>query len=157
MELFRITQELYSEDLSGNGSFVYGGRWNSEGNYALYTSSSRSLALLETLAHVPAKLLRSKPYLLITLSVPGKEFMQKISIENLSTGWNAIDAPLFTKRMGDRFLLQRKDLLLEVPSVLIPEENNFILNPLHAGMKKVKIIHKRRIVFDSRVWMDDSA
>lgn len=151
MELFRITQELYASDLSGNGSYIYGGRWNSEGNYALYTSFSRSLALLETLAHVPAKLLHNKPYLLITLRVPDKELVKKINVKDLPSGWDAIDAPLFTQRIGDRFLHDNNQLLMEVPSVLMPEESNFILNPLFKGMKKVSIIHKRRIVFDNRI------
>ena len=60
MELYRITQEKYADDFSGNGARLYGGRWNSEGLYAVYTSASRALALLETLAHVPAKMLQEK-------------------------------------------------------------------------------------------------
>ena len=67
MEIYRIAQQLYAEDISGNGAKLYGGRWNSEGLTALYTSFSRSLALLETLAHTPAKMLQQRAQLLLQL------------------------------------------------------------------------------------------
>jgi RES domain-containing protein len=151
MELYRITQEKYADDLSGNGARLYGGRWNSEGLFAVYTSSSRSLALLETLAHVPAKMLSERIYLLITLSVPDTAKPEDTDREKLTAGWDAPDTRPLTKKMGDKFLRSKSGLLLSVPSVLMPEENNFLLNPLHPDMKKVKLLHKRRIHFDSRV------
>ncbi|HUR66118.1 MAG TPA: RES family NAD+ phosphorylase, partial [Chitinophagaceae bacterium] len=55
------------------------------------------------------------------------------------------------KKMGDKFLRAKSGLLLAVPSVLVPEEKNFVLNPLHADMKRVKVIQQRRIYFDKRV------
>lgn len=151
MELYRITQEKFSEDLSGNGSRLYGGRWNSEGFFALYTSSSRSLALLETLAHTPAKMLDTKIYHLITLTVPDKILVQKILLINLSQGWDAPDTRAFTKKLGDRFLSDKLSLLLQVPSVMMKEEKNYVINPLHKDFGKVKIVHKRRIYFDERI------
>ncbi len=154
MELYRITQENYAEDISGNGSRLFGGRWNSEDNYALYASSTRALALLETLAHTPAKMLRSKVYILISLFVPGGAGIQKIPVDKLLKGWDTTDTPFYTRRIGDEFLYANKKLILEVPSVVVPEEMNFMLNPLHEGMKKVKIVNKRRIVFDSRLQLD---
>ncbi len=151
MEIYRITQKEYAEDLSGNGARLFGGRWNSEGFFALYTSSSRSLALLETIAHTPAKMLDVRVYHLITLSVPDNIVRQKISVENLLPGWDAPDTRPFTKNIGNRFLSDKKNLLLEVPSVMIPEEINYVVNPLHEGMKQVKLINKRRIYFDKRI------
>lgn len=151
MELYRITQEKFAEDLSGNGARLFGGRWNSEGFFALYTSSSRSLALLETLAHTPAKMLNARTYYLITLSIPDKILTQKVLLSNLSPGWDSPDTRPITKKMGDKFLYDQMNLLLEVPSVLMPEEINYVINPLHTVMKKVKMVHKRRINFDKRV------
>lgn len=151
MELYRISQELYANDFSGNGARLYGGRWNSEGLFAVYTSSSRALALLETLAHTPAKMLLEKCYLLVTFYVPDSIEAEIIDKDKLTTGWNAPDTRPSTKKTGDAFLRSKSGLLLCVPSVLIPEENNFILNPLHPDMKKIKPVHKRRIQFDSRV------
>ena len=151
MELFRITQQKFAEDLSGNGSRLFGGRWNSEGYFALYTSSSRSLSLLETLAHTPAKMLDMRNYQLITLSVPDNPEPEKVLLSSLSKFWDAPDTRSFTKKIGDKFLRENLKLLLAVPCVLMPEEVNFLLNPLHKDFNKVKIVNMRRISFDRRL------
>ena len=150
MELFRIAQERFADDLTGNGSRLFGGRWNSEGIFAVYASSSRSLALLETLAHTPAKMLGTKNYQLITLHVPDVIVVEEISFANLSIGWDAPDTRLYTQKLGDKFFKNKSRLMLAVPSVLMHEEINYVLNPLHTDMKKVKIVNKRKIYFDKR-------
>jgi len=150
MELYRIAQEKYADDLSGNGARLFGGRWNSEGNFALYTSSTRALALLETLAHTPAKLLQTKVYRLVTLQV-SEVLIQGLDSKKLPAGWDTIEIRPFTQKTGDQFLLAKKNLLLAVPSVLLPEELNYVINPLHTDFKKVKIVNQRRIHFDKRV------
>ena len=151
MEVYRITQEEYANDLSGNGARLFGGRWNSEGFYALYVASSRSLALLETLAHTPARMLQQKVYMLVTIAVPDKMSIREITISKLGAGWDVPDIRQYTQKMGNHFLLAKNELLLAVPSVLVPEENNYVLNPLHTDFKKVKVIHHRRIGFDKRM------
>lgn len=151
MEIYRITQREFAEDLTGNGARLFGGRWNSEGFFALYTSSSRSLALLETLAHTPAKFFDIRVYLLIALFVPDNMLIQKISVKNLHQGWDAPDTRLFTKKMGDTFLSDKKNLMLKVPSVMMPEEINYVINPLHEDIKQLKIVDQRRIYFDKRI------
>ncbi len=151
MDLFRIAQDKFAEDLSGNGARLFGGRWNSEGYFALYTSTTRALALLETLAHTPAKMLDTKVYQLITLTVPDNLFSEKIIESQLPAGWDAADARWVTKKLGDIFFKEKKSLLFSVPSVLVKEELNYVLNPLHPDMRKVKILHKRRVEFDKRV------
>lgn len=155
MEVYRITQQEFAEDLTGNGARLFGGRWNSEGFFALYVSSSRSLALLETLAHTPAKMLDVRVYYLVALSVPENMLTQKVSVKNLLPGWDAPDTRPFTKKIGDTFLSNKRNLMLEVPSVIMPEEINFVINPLHQDMKQVKVINKRRIYFDNRIKLTD--
>lgn len=150
MELFRITQEQFADDLTGNGSRLFGGRWNSEGVFALYTSSSRSLALLETLAHTPAKMLDIKNYQLITLHVPDTTEAKEILFTSLTIGWDAPDVRPYTQMLGNKFFQENAGLMLAAPSVLMQEEINYVLNPLHTDMKKVKIINKRRVYFDKR-------
>jgi len=151
MELYRITQESYSNDLSGDGSRIFGGRWNSEGRYALYTSANRSLALLETLAHIPAKLFRNKKYILVTVFLPDKAPLKFIEEKDLPNNWDALDIQHMTQKIGDNFLEEQKGLLFRVPSVLMPEEFNYIINPLHPSMKQVKVIHHREIRFNDRL------
>ena len=151
MELYRITQESYSNDLSGDGSRIFGGRWNSEGRYAVYTSANRSLALLETLAHIPAKLFRNKKYILVTVFLPDKAPLKFIEEKDLPNNWDALDIQHVTQKIGDNFLEEQKGLLFRVPSVLMPEEFNYIINPLHPSMKQVKVIHHREIRFNDRL------
>ena len=151
MELYRITQELFADDLSGNGSKLFGGRWNNEGLFALYTSGTRSMALLETLAHTPAKMLDVKNYQLVTLYIPDNIEREEIPLSSLPKEWDAPDTRPFTKRIGDKFLRSGKSLLLEVPCVLMSEEINYVLNPMHKEMGRVKILNRRRIYFDKRV------
>ena len=149
--LYRIAQEVYADDLSGKGAWMNGGRWNSEGRFALYTSESRALALLEILAHAPAKMLTIKPYILLTLEIPDAVQTEKVLLENLPKNWNITHPDLPTIQTGDNFLQKSKALLLAVPSAIMPEEWNYIINPLHADMQKVKIIKRRRIEFDKRL------
>lgn len=151
MQVYRIAQEIYAADLSGKGAWLYGGRWNSEGRFAVYTASSRSLALLETLAHTIPKVLDKKEYLLVTISIPDAIQPVLITPESLPLGWDAVEAPLFTKRMGDLFIQNASSLLLAVPSVMMPEEVNYIINPYHPDMKKVTVTHRRRVRFDKRL------
>src|ERR1043165_6810720 len=110
MELYRLTQEKYTNDLSGNGARIYGGRWNSEGLFAVYTSSSRALALLEILAHIPAKFLSEKKYMLITLFLPDTIRQEEIDRTKLSIGWDAPDTRPLTKKLGDKFLRSKTSL-----------------------------------------------
>jgi RES domain-containing protein len=76
---------------------------------------------------------------------------QKIFVKNLLPGWDAPDTRPFTKKIGDAFLSNKKNLMLEVPSVMMPEEINYVINPLHEDMKQVKMINRRRIYFDKRI------
>lgn len=150
MQIFRIAQEVFASDLSGKGAWLNGGRWNSEGRFALYASESRALALLETLAHTPAKMLTIKTYHLMTLELPNTITPEQISPGILAAGWNAPDMYTETVMMGDLFLKRKKSLLLKVPSVMMPEEWNYLLNPLHPEMEYVKIVQRRKINFDKR-------
>jgi RES domain-containing protein len=117
----------------------------------LYTSANRSLALLETLAHVPAKLFRNKKYILVTVFLPDKAPLKFIEEKDLPNNWDALDIQHVTQKIGDNFLDEQKSLLLRVPSVLMPEEFNYIINPLHPSMKQVKVIHHREIRFNDRL------
>ncbi len=96
-------------------------------------------------------MLDQKVYILITLSLPGNTRIEVIDKNKLSPGWDAPDTRPLTKRMGDEFLKSKSSLLLAVPSVLMPEENNYLVNVLHPDMKKMKVIFKRRISFDTRL------
>ncbi len=151
MEVYRIVQEKFAADLTGNGARLYGGRWNSEGQYALYTAGSRALALLEILAHTPIQILKEKKYRVLTLFIPADASAETIQLKKLKADWDAWDLMYYTQKMGDVFLTKRESLFLQVPSVLVHEEMNYIINPQHPLMKEVKIVFERDLKFNNRL------
>ena len=154
MEVYRITQEAFANDLTGNGARLYGGRWNSEGVFALYTSQSRSLALLENIVHVPVSILREKTYMVITIQIPDEAGFETIPVTDLPGNWDAYNMHPATMEIGNKFLKAANNLVLRVPCVLMPEEYNYIINPLMPAMKSVKIIHSRKLAFNDRLLQD---
>lgn len=148
MVLYRITNAKYADDLSGNGARLYGGRWNSEGKPALYLASSRSLAILESLAHiVPTNI--PDELLMLTIEVP--DDLIEIDTDSLPANWSGYPEPNILKQIGNAFLQKNEYLLLKVPSALVPQEFNYLMNPLHPKAGKVKIIKKSPFNFDERL------
>ncbi len=151
MEVYRISQLPYANDLSGQGAKLYGGRWNKPGYPMLYTSANRSLALLETLVHMPAVMLQEKIYIISTIQIPDSIIIQQFLKNKLPEGWNDRTREELTKEIGTRFLVNAKFLAAQVPSIILNQENNIIINPLHTSHGKLKITHQERIVFDERL------
>jgi RES domain-containing protein len=150
MYLYRVVRNKYLYDLSGAGSKLVGGRWNSPGIPALYTSASKSLAVLESLTNTPPAILQNDFSILI-LEITGKVLTDEFHEKDLPKNWKTFPAPVNLAKLGDKWLLARKKLLLKVPSVVIPSEFNFVINPLHGDMKKVKIIAAEKLELDKRV------
>ncbi len=148
MMLFRFSPRQFSNDISGEGASQRGGRWNSVGWPVVYTSMTISLSLLELLIYnATYKELRNNH--LMKLEVPGS-LADSMSQINVKPGWQEdID---YSRYIGDSFLRSKKSLLLKVPSAIIPEEYNILVNPLHPGIKKVKIIEASPFSFDTRLF-----
>lgn len=148
MILYRITNARYADDLSGNGARLYGGRWNSEGRAMVYLASSRSLAILESLAHlVPTNV--PGEYMMLTIETP--DDLLEINAKLLPANWNEYPEPNILKQIGNSFLQKNEYLLLKVPSVIVPEEFNYLMNPTHPKAGKVKITKKSPFIFDERI------
>jgi len=147
MEVYRICKDRYAKSLDGEGAFRNGGRWNSKGTRVLYTSGSIALATLEVLVHtdgVPIK----KGMSIIKLSFPTDSICENIE---LPKGWNHKPAKQATKEIGDAHMKSKKWLAIKVPSIVIEEEFNYLLNPLHERFNEVKIISIKPFNFDSRL------
>lgn len=148
MILYRITKARYANDLSGLGVRLYGGRWNNVGYNALYLASSRSLAVLESLAHIsPTNI----PDDLVLLSIEVPDDFIAVDSASLPDNWKGFPEPNILKQIGNSFLEQNKNLLLKVPSALVPNEFNYIMNPLHNNTGKVRIITVSPFAFDDRL------
>jgi len=148
MRVYRISHCKFINDLTGTGAALYGGRWNSKAVYILYTAASPSLALLESLAHI--KNVVSQNFCMICLDIP-EEHVIAIQPDDLPAQWRAFPAPDTLKKLGDNFIKDGRYLALKLPSAIMPEEQNYLLNPAHKDFKKIKIVFSRKIVLDTRV------
>lgn len=147
MLLYRITRQSFA-DLSGDGSRLYGGRWNSEGRAAVYLASSRSLAMLEALVHLdPTNI----PDNLCLMQIEVFDDVQELDLKLLPENWERYDDQYVLKQIGNNFLLKKEKLLLKVPSAIVKQEFNFLFNPLHPKAVEAKIISTEPFIFDSRL------
>ncbi|HSN59874.1 MAG TPA: RES family NAD+ phosphorylase [Ferruginibacter sp.] len=149
MIVYRISNTLYSNDLSGTGAKLMGGRWNSKGIPILYTSEHISLALLEMLVNTQFKDFII-PLDLLNIQVPETASLTEINLNKLKKGW--VGDFGYTAFMGDEFIKNKQSLLLKVPSAVIHEEYNYLINPLHADFKKIKITDTRSFKTDERLF-----
>ena len=150
MIVYRLTSGEFSNDLSGTGAKLYGGRWNSSGLPALYTTEHISLAVLEILVHIK-NLQTPLNYYLITLEIPENAPLVSIAYKKMKRNWK--DDPSYLQSMGDEFLSSKLSLVLKVPSAIIEAENNFIINPAHPDMTKIKILNAENFIFDKRLYL----
>lgn len=135
--------------MSGYGAYLYGGRWNSKGTALLYTAQNSSLAQLEVLTRFD-KTIPLPELCLLILDVPVRS-ASVIKAGMLPLGWNKYIAPLYLKKLGDRFVKENNRLVLKVPSAINPEEYNYLINPLHKDASKIKILEVKRISIDKRL------
>jgi len=148
MLLYRIAKCQYTDDLSGTGARLYGGRWNSIGKPVVYLASSRALAVLEVLVHLPPGLIPND-FCQVTYEVP--DDVQVLDLQTLPPNWQEYPEPSILKTLGDAFLKANKNLLLKVPSAVVKEEFNYLLNPANAGIQGVKMVDKQPFNFDERL------
>lgn len=149
MIVYRISNAAYSDDISGTGAKLMGGRWNSKGIPVLYTSQHISLAVLEMLVNT-----NFKDYDialdLMYITVPDQLSVSAIKLSTLKKDWNSdFD---YTRYIGDEFFNQKETLVLKVPSAVIQEEYNYLVNPLHADFKKIKITNTKSFWPDERLF-----
>jgi len=152
MIVYRLATALYKNDLSGTGAKLYGGRWNSAGIPALYSTENISLAVLEILVRADKHTIPDT-YHLIKINVPGIATIVNISKEKLKQDWK--DDIEYTKWMGDEFIKTNEGLLLKVPSAIVDEENNYLFNSNHKDFQKIKILQTSVFRFDKRLFIED--
>ena len=85
---------------------------------------------------------------LLTISIPDKLIEM---LESLPEQWNQVPAHNDSRLVGDAFVAEQRNLSLSVPSVVVPESRNYIINPMHPKMNQVKIVARRPFVFDGRI------
>ena len=149
MLVWRICRERQRE-LDGEGASLYGGRWNSEGVPVVYTSSTLALAALEFLVHVD---IEDVPNDLVALGleVPADAGAKTVAVNDLPSDWNQLPDHPACAKIGDDWVAEGKALLLCVPSAVVPEESNLLINPDHPRARDVVVASVRPFAFDSRL------
>jgi RES domain-containing protein len=149
MRLWRIARSAYRE-LDGEGARVHGGRWNSEGNAVVYTSSTASLAALELLVHLDIEDL-PLDLVLIEIEVPYDASIQEVGLERLPDGWNLVPDHPDCVAIGDEWSHSKTSLLLRVPSAVVPKDTNVLINPEHAEARRVTVLAAEPFQLDRRL------
>ena len=146
------TRDYEADDLSGKGAEITGGRWNDKGTPVVYTSANRALAALETIVHLNAGGLPLNRYL-IEVTIPDMVWDAAELIDSISApvGWDAEPASKTSSDFGTRWARSNSSLLLRVPSVLVPEESNVLINPRHPDIVKVTARKVRKWLYDARI------
>ncbi len=150
MEVYRIAKKKYLNDLSGMGAKINGGRWNREGMQMLYTSEHLSLAVLEVLANQFRKKI-DKRFGFLKLELPNNKIIEHTEIEDLEEGWRVSQYNEQTVGLGTNWLLSQQSLALKVPSAVLAQENNILINPYHKDFDKLVVIESSEVNLDGRV------
>lgn len=137
------------EAFSGEGARLYGGRWNSPGRALVYSSSSLSLAALETLAHAERRSFE-RDYLVFKIRVP-VALMEELAESALPSDWRSRPVSAGARAVGDSWLSGGGSAVLSVPSVIVPSERNYLLNPNHPDFVALTTYPPERFRFDDRL------
>lgn len=146
------TPDYEADDLSGEGAKRTGGRWNEKGAPAVYAAENRALACLETLVHLGAGGLPFNRYL-VAVAIPDDVWTAAEAHDpsGLPVGWDAQPAGRASIAFGTEWLRSGRSAVLLVPSAIVPEEVNVLLNPRHPGMTAVASVKVRRWLYDPRL------
>lgn len=146
------TAEYRADDLSGGGAKVTGGRWNSKGNALLYAASTIALATLETLAHLGDNI-AARNMFLVRVDIPASVWRAREVVEagDLHPTWLAEPPGSTTIAHGDAWLRRGERPILLVPSVLVPEEFNILVNPAHPASSRIRATVTRQYIYDPRL------
>ncbi len=151
LTVFRLGKHVYRDQLfSGQGGLYASGRWTPRGRPVVYTSASISLAVLEYTVNyrrrgwVPATVLGRAV-------IPESVRVESVSLEKLPANWFAASPPRQLQVLGGEWLERGETSVLKVPSAIVTEEWNFLLNPLHPDFRKLRMSTPKRFNFDQRV------
>lgn len=148
MRGFRIARARYAS-LDGEGARLVGGRWNSPGTPVVYAGTSRSITILEVLAHADPDLLPSD-LSIFEIDFPDALASERINVPALPDDWRTPGHP-HCIALGDAWLRQGATPILYVPSAIVPEEWNLVINPRHSAAGRITLITTAAFTFDRRL------
>lgn len=153
MIVFRIEREKYlGTTLTGIGASTSEGyRWNSLKTRIVYTAETRALATLEVAVHLDLSEDLPVDRLYVEIEIPDEIAIQEVQLKDLPGDWNSNPPTLATQTIGDDFVNYNDVAILKVPSSVVPQEYNYLINPDHPDSKKIKVVGTSKMKFDSRL------
>ena len=148
--VWRIARRLYALDRLGIGAREDGGRWNYPGTGVIYAGGTIAIAALEKFVHVAG--IVPPDLVLVRIELPDGYSAETPSVADLPKDWDLLPPGPGSMDFGTRWARENRSLALYVPSVLVPEERNALLNPGHAEFAAVKLAVQRDFRFDSRMF-----
>lgn len=151
MRLWRICrQPRVASALSGEGGLFVSGRWHTVGRPVVYTATHPALAALEVLVHTdPA--CAPVDLRLLTVEVPDDLGVAELDLAALPTGWDDLPVSPVSQHLGDRWLAAVHAALLRVPSAVMPQVTNVLINPRHPDASRCRIVDDEPFRFDRRL------
>lgn len=150
--LWRIAVEApghAANDLGGAGAKNSGGRWNSAGTPLIYSASNIALATLETVLHMRGGALPFNRFL-VRIDVPDDVWAARIVLDPLPGGWDAVPSGVTSRTAGDAWVASNNSAVLLVPSVIVPDEYNVLINPQHPDVAAIAATTVKRWIYDPR-------
>lgn len=150
METFRISSKKYSSKLSSSGK---ANRWNKDGESVIYTGSSRSLSTLELVVH-RNEISPKNEFSVMVISISDDEnLVDQIKIKDLPKNWRSRKAYSALQQIGSEWYSSKRTLVLKIPSAVITNEFNYIINTKHPDFsKKVKLVRNEDYFWDKRLF-----
>jgi len=147
---WRIVSANYKDKaFAGDGARVHGGRWNSKGVAVVYTAGSLALASIEMIVNLPTPKLLQK-YIRISAQI-SLDLVSELPEADLPEDWNSRPISPSTRAIGDRWVKKQSSAVLRVPSIVVPDEYNYLLNPTHPDFVKIMIGKPIVYYFDPRL------
>lgn len=145
------TPDYTADDLSGAGARATGGRWNARGTPLVYASTSRALACLETVVHLGGGIALPLNRYLVRIDIPAAAWAARTVFDgDQNVGWDALPSGRVSIAWGTAWAAQGDSLLAQVPSVIVPEEHNLLVNPAHPHAAQLRVTKLRRWLYDPR-------
>ncbi|MEO9851502.1 MAG: RES family NAD+ phosphorylase [Reichenbachiella sp.] len=147
MTVYRITKEEFADQLMSSGR---ANRWNKNEQHVIYASGSISLCALELLAH-SAGIKPAGTYCIMHIKIEPAAGITNVSSESLPVNWQELSSYPYTQQLGSSWYESKQSLLLKIPSAIISQENNFILNKTHPDFEsKVQHLDTTDFIWDHR-------
>lgn len=149
MEVYRIAEEKFSNELTASG---LANRWNNDNQFVLYTGSSRSLATLELVVARKSINPKSNYRVMIISIADDEELFTAVLKNNLSEDWRSTNSYSQLQQIGSNWYKSKKSLVLKVPSAIISQEYNYIINTKHPDFsEKVSLVRTESYFWDERL------